>query len=71
MAPLTRFRTDEEGVHHEIAVEMYAQRAEEGTLIISEGMTVSLASGGYPGPGIYTQEQIDAWKKVGLMLRPC
>ena len=51
-------------MQHEISVEMYTQRAEDGGLLITEGTMVSLAAGGFYGPGIYTKEQIDGWKKV-------
>jgi len=42
----------------------YTQRASAG-LIISEAVNISKQATGSPfTPGIYTQEQIDAWKKV-------
>ena len=66
MAPLTRFRVND---NHEIlpmAAQYYGQRAVvPGTLLITEATLVSKQSGGYPNvPGIYTQAQIDAWKPV-------
>ncbi|KAG9191733.1 NADPH2 dehydrogenase [Alternaria panax] len=66
MAPLTRFRAND---NHEIlpmAAQYYGQRAVvPGTLLITEATLVSKQSGGYPNiPGIYTQPQIDAWKPV-------
>lgn len=67
MAPLTRFRADDEHVHQDIAVEYYAQRAAAvpGTFLISEATPISARAGNYPNvPGIYTSEQIKAWKKV-------
>ncbi|KAF8698349.1 oxidoreductase, partial [Rhizoctonia solani] len=66
LAPLTRFRADDEHVHHEIAVEYYSQRATTpGTLLISEGVLVSPEAGGYDNvPGIWNERQIAAWKKV-------
>ncbi|KAK7949381.1 Chanoclavine-I aldehyde reductase [Apiospora aurea] len=59
MAPLTRFRAD--GDH-----EYYEQRASvPGTLLITEATFISPQAGGYPNvPGIYTPEQIRAWKDV-------
>ncbi|QRW21058.1 NADH:flavin oxidoreductase/NADH oxidase [Rhizoctonia solani] len=66
LAPLTRFRADDEHVHHEIAVEYYSQRATTpGTLLISEAVLVSPEAGGYDNvPGIWNERQIAAWKKV-------
>jgi NADPH2 dehydrogenase len=66
MAPMTRFRVND---NHEIlplAAQYYSQRAvAPGTLLITEGTIVSKQSGGYPNvPGIYTQAQIDAWKPI-------
>lgn len=64
MAPMTRSRTNHQGVVPEITGIYYAQRASAG-LIISEAITISEQAIGLPlTPGIYTQEQIDAWKKV-------
>lgn len=67
MAPLTRFRANDEHVHQDMAVEYYEQRASPvpGTLLISEATPVSARAGNYPNvPGIYNDEQIKAWKKV-------
>ncbi|KAI8930397.1 hypothetical protein NX059_012477 [Plenodomus lindquistii] len=66
MAPLTRFRADDNHVILPIAQEYYGQRASvPGTLLITEATFISKQHGGYPNvPGIYNQEQIDAWKKV-------
>ncbi|GAB1522913.1 hypothetical protein RhiTH_006040 [Rhizoctonia solani] len=66
LAPLTRFRADDEHVHHEIAVEYYSQRATTpGTLLISEAVLVSPEAGGYDNvPGIWNERQIAAWKKL-------
>jgi NADPH2 dehydrogenase len=66
MAPLTRFRVND---NHEIlpmAAQYYGQRAAvPGTLLITEATFISKQSGGYPNaPGIYTQAQIDAWKPI-------
>lgn len=47
MAPLTRFRADENHVHHEIAQTYYGQRAcEPGTLIITEATFIDPLAGG-------------------------
>lgn len=67
MAPLTRcFANDETGVVGDDVVEYYRKRAADGVgLIISEGTVISPRGKGYPGiPGIYSDEQMKAWKKV-------
>jgi NADPH2 dehydrogenase len=66
MAPLTRYRADEKHTHDHLAVEYYAQRASTpGTLLITEATFISPQAGGYHNvPGIYTSDQIAAWKKV-------
>lgn len=66
MAPLTRFRADDNHAPLPMVAEYYAQRASvPGTLLISEATLISHQAGGYANvPGIYTQEQIDSWKKV-------
>ncbi|GAA5871333.1 hypothetical protein JCM3774_000913 [Rhodotorula dairenensis] len=66
MAPLTRFRADQNHVHQDIAVEYYGQRASEpGTLLITEATFIDPVAGGYPNvPGIFTAEQVAGWKKV-------
>ncbi len=63
MAPMTRSRASNE-VPSELAIEYYSQRATAG-LIISEGTAPSAMGIGYARtPGIYTAEQIAAWKKI-------
>ncbi|KDQ13239.1 hypothetical protein BOTBODRAFT_45406 [Botryobasidium botryosum FD-172 SS1] len=66
MAPLTRFRADREHVHSQIGIEYYSQRGSTpGTLLISEGTLISVEGGGYANsPGIYTDDQVAAWKKI-------
>ncbi|KAH7138861.1 hypothetical protein B0J11DRAFT_26582 [Dendryphion nanum] len=66
MAPLTRFRADDSHVPLPLVADYYAQRASvPGTLLITEATFISAQNGGYAKvPGIYTQAQIDAWKKV-------
>lgn len=64
MAPLTRARAEKSGVPTPMMVDYYAQRADAG-LIITEATGVSRqATGWVYAPGIWTQEQIDAWKPV-------
>ncbi|KAI5261098.1 NADH:flavin oxidoreductase/NADH oxidase family protein [Aureobasidium subglaciale] len=67
MAPLTRYRASDEHVHQDLGKTYYAQRAAPvpGTLLITEGTIVSARAGNQHNvPGIYTQEQIDAWKVI-------
>lgn len=66
-APLTRCRTNSRGVHTDIGVEHYAQRASvPGSLLISEATYVSRVAEGRSAnaPGVWNEEQIAAWKKV-------
>lgn len=64
MAPLTRSRSSERGVQGPLAPLYYRQRASAG-LIISEATCISEIGRGYPRvPGIWNQEQIEAWKPV-------
>ncbi|KAJ8657244.1 hypothetical protein O0I10_007060 [Lichtheimia ornata] len=65
LAPLTRFRSDDNHVPTELNKEYYTQRATPGGLLITEATFISPTSGLYPhAPGIYTQEQINAWKSI-------
>ena len=65
MAPLTRGRST--GVHVPISAlkaEYYAQRAGAG-LIIAEATGISQEGSGWPAaPGIWSDEQVEAWKPV-------
>ncbi|GLH80197.1 alkene reductase [Bradyrhizobium sp. SSBR45G] len=64
MAPLTRNRAGVGFVPGDLAAQYYAQRASAG-LIISEATQVSEQGQGYQDtPGIYTQAQIDGWRRV-------
>ncbi|MGH1334511.1 MAG: alkene reductase [Aureispira sp.] len=65
MAPLTRSRADNPAYKPtDIHATYYAQRAGAG-LIISEATVVSEQGRGYVNtPGIYSQEQVEGWKKV-------
>jgi 2,4-dienoyl-CoA reductase-like NADH-dependent reductase (Old Yellow Enzyme family) len=67
MAPMTRcFADDQSGVVGPDVVEYYRKRAADGIgLIITEGTVISPQGKGNPGvPGLYSSEQIAAWKKV-------
>ena len=64
MAPMTRSRAGDDGVQSELAVTYYGQRAGAG-LIITECAFVSPMGKGYVRtPGIQTDAQVAAWKKV-------
>jgi N-ethylmaleimide reductase len=64
MAPMTRSRADLNGIVSELTVLYYAQRSSAG-LIISEAINISEQALGSPfTPGIFTNEQIEVWKKV-------
>src|SRR5687767_12943274 len=64
MAPLTRARSDRDGVPNALMAEYYAQRAEAG-LIISEATGISREGLGWPNaPGLWNQAQVEGWKLV-------
>jgi len=66
LAPLTRLRANKSHVHGELAVKYYGQRAAEpGTLLVTEATFIAAQAGGNDNvPGIWSDEQIAAWKKV-------
>jgi len=64
MAPLTRRRATDNSVPVDIMRTYYEQRASAG-LIISEATNISPQALGYMNsPGIFTPEQIEAWKPI-------
>lgn len=64
MAPMTRSRADDDGIPSDLVPLYYAQRASAG-LIITEGVFPSAMGKGYVRtPGIATDAQATAWKKV-------
>lgn len=64
MAPLTRSRATPERVPTPMMVEHYVQRASAG-LIIAEATNVVAQSNAWEcAPGIFTQEQIEAWRRI-------
>jgi N-ethylmaleimide reductase len=64
MAPMTRGRATREHVPTELMIDYYRQRASAG-LIITEATGMSRQGLGWPyAPGIWTQEQMEAWKPV-------
>ena len=64
MAPLTRRRATDDHIPTEIMARYYSQRASAG-LIISEATAISPQAVGYLNvPGIWNNEQAEAWKKI-------
>ncbi|MGB5769223.1 MAG: alkene reductase, partial [Crocosphaera sp.] len=64
MAPLTRSRAGEERIPNDLMKEYYSQRASAG-LIISEATVISKQGCGWlHSPGIYSEEQTEAWKPI-------
>lgn len=64
MSPLTRNRAGAGLVATDLMAQYYAQRASAG-LIISEATQISQQGQGYQDtPGIYSPEQVVAWRKV-------
>jgi len=64
MAPLTRNRSNQNGVPSDLNVKYYSQRASAG-LIIAEATSILKDGVGYVNaPGIYTLKQVEGWKKV-------
>uniref|UniRef100_A0A0E0A6S4 NADH:flavin oxidoreductase/NADH oxidase N-terminal domain-containing protein n=1 Tax=Oryza glumipatula TaxID=40148 RepID=A0A0E0A6S4_9ORYZ len=64
LAPLTRCRSYGNVPQPHAAV-YYSQRATRGGLLIAEATDISPTAQGYPEtPGIYTQQQIEAWKPI-------
>jgi len=69
MAPMTRSRAGAQGVHSDLAIEYYRQRASAG-LIISEGTAPSAVGMGYARtPAIESPEQVAAWKPITEAVR--
>lgn len=67
MAPMTRSRAVNY-LPNDLMVEYYRQRSTAG-LIISEGVATSVNGTGYVRiPGIYTQEQVEGWKKITAVI---
>lgn len=64
LAPLTRARADAGHMPTELMAEYYAQRATGGLLITECTMVAPNTSAFISEPGIYSAEQVEAWKKV-------
>lgn len=64
MAPLTRSRAEQGNLPSNMAATYYSQRAGAG-LIITEATQAGAGGQGYIAtPGIYSDAQVDGWKKV-------
>jgi N-ethylmaleimide reductase len=64
MAPMTRCRAGEKRIPNSLMARYYVQRASAG-LIITEATVISKQGIGYLNtPGIYSDEQTEAWRKV-------
>lgn len=64
MAPLTRSRAGEERMPNDLMKQYYTQRSSAG-LIITEATVISRqACGWVQSPGIYSDEQAEAWKLI-------
>ncbi|KAJ7678896.1 NADH:flavin oxidoreductase/NADH oxidase [Mycena polygramma] len=66
LAPSTRFRSTFDGIPSPIMAEYYAQRGSAaGTLLIAEATFIARKAGGFRNvPGIWSPEQISAWKAI-------
>lgn len=64
MSAMTRARADQNGRVSDLTALYYSQRASAG-LILTEAINISEQAIGSPfTPGLYTQEQVEAWKKI-------
>ncbi|CAL0330284.1 unnamed protein product [Lupinus luteus] len=64
LAPMTRCRALN-GIPNAGLGDYYAQRSTQGGFLISEGTTISPTAAGFPHvPGIYSEEQVEAWRNV-------
>lgn len=64
LAPLTRSRAGVSRIPNALMADYYAQRADAG-LLITEATSISIQGLGWNfSPGIYTNEQAEAWKLI-------
>lgn len=64
MSAMTRSRADINGIVGDLHIEYYTQRVSAG-LLITEAINISEQAIGSPfTPGLFTEEQIEAWRKV-------
>ena len=74
MAPVTRYRANNKHTHTDLAVQYYSARASiPGTLIISEATFIAHKASGdsFNAPGIWSDEQVIAWKRVCFLIHLC
>ncbi len=64
MAPLTRSRADDGHLPTSLMAEYYAQRASGGLIIAEATMIMSGNSAFWHEPGIYSDAQIEGWRKT-------
>ncbi|KAF5980954.1 putative NADPH2 dehydrogenase chain OYE2 [Fusarium bulbicola] len=66
LAPLTRFRNDDDHLPLDLMIKYYADRASTpGTLVISEATGISKTGEAAANlPGITSPEQIEGWRKI-------
>lgn len=64
MAPLTRARADLAHMPNDLMSEYYAQRATAGLIVTECTMIAPNTSAFVTEPGIYTAEQVEAWRKI-------
>ena len=70
LPPLTRMRTVNGFIPNDWMVDYYTQRASKGGFMVTEGTVINETGHGYYGaPGIYTDEQVEGWKKVTSAVR--
>ena len=64
LAPMTRSRAGQSRIPNALMAEYYAQRV-DAALLISEATSISIQGLGWnDSPGIYTDEQADAWQLI-------
>ncbi|KAJ4490725.1 NADH:flavin oxidoreductase/NADH oxidase [Lentinula aciculospora] len=68
LAPLTRLRCTKDNIPQRVMAEYYGQRASTpGTLLISEATLIAQKAGLYThAPGIWSESQIEEWKKASV-----
>lgn len=64
MSPMTRTRATLDHLPTELMTEYYAQRADAGLIITECSMVAPQASAFITEPGIYSDEQVAAWRKI-------
>lgn len=70
LAPLTRLRCTKDNLPQKVMAEYYSQRGSiPGTLLVSEATLIAQKAGQYlHAPGIWSDAQMEGWKKVSFCL---